>query len=169
MWGFSHSHLSVICFLKSCAVTLAKQPLGLFRCCVSSEETEYYALPRIPSTPTPKIISTNPQDSCFTTVFNFNEFQNTCKTTYKRPVTTATTKQKPAKKTSKTCKSAEIYYQFHKNPLTNPYFHPITANQTLPTHLNYLNHIEQHTQTSKRPVNAFTTFTGRLYEQSHSI
>ena len=122
MWGFSHSHLSVICFLKSCAVTLAKQPLGLFRCCVSSEETEYYALPRIPSTPTPKIISTNPQDSCFTTVFNFNEVQNTCKTTYKRPVTTATTKQKPAKKTSKTCKSAEIYYQFHINLLTTPVF-----------------------------------------------
>ena len=98
MWGSSHSHLSVICFLKNCAVTLTKQPLGLFRCCVSSEETESYALPRQPSTPTPQIISTNPQHHCFTRGFNSIQSWTFCKSAYKRPVTTAESKQRPANK-----------------------------------------------------------------------
>ena len=122
MWGFSHSHLSVICFLKSCAATLTNQPLGLFRCCVSSEETESYALPLQPSTPNTQFISTNSQNSCFTTFFNSNQFQNHRRTAPKRPVTTIPTKQNPAKKVCTKPKSAAIHHQSHRNLLTTPVF-----------------------------------------------
>ena len=120
MWGSSHSHLSVICFLKSCAVTLTKQPLGLFRCCVSSEETESYALPLNPSTPSAQFISTNTQQHCFTRFFNSNQFQNHRRTAYKRPVTTAATNQNSVKKTSKNYKLAEIHHHPHKTLPTKP-------------------------------------------------
>ena len=164
MWGSSHSHLSVICFLKSCAVTLTNQPLGLFRCCVSSEETESYALPLNPSTPSAQFISTNPQQHCFTTTFNLNKFQNHFKTVYKRPVTTTATNPKPAKKSLQTCKSDEIYHQHYKILLTNPQIQlnhvkttsnpPLISTFKIPPTLSSISQpLKQHTQTSKRPVN----------------
>ena len=122
MWGSSHSHLSVICFLKSCAVTLTNQPVGLFRCCVSSEETESYALPKQPSTPTPQIISTNPQNSCFKRDFDFKQFQSHRRTAYKRPVTTTATKQKSTKKVRTKPKSEAIHHKIHKNHSPTQYF-----------------------------------------------
>ena len=111
-------------FLKSCAVTLMNQPLGLFRCRVSSEETESYALPYQPSTPNPQFISTNSQNSCFTTFFNSNQFQNHRRTAPKRPVTTIPTKQNPAKKVCTKPKLETIHHKAHRTPCTKPAFSP---------------------------------------------
>ena len=132
------------------------QPLGLFRCCVSSEETESYALPLNPSTPSTQIISTNPQNSCFTKIFNSNQFQNHRRTAHKRPVTTAATKQKIAEKALIKPKSKAIHHKTHKNHSPIQHFRTTFINhyqsaasksaQTTQTPFQSLNH--QYNQTT---------------------
>ena len=73
-----------------------------------------------------RFISTNTQNSCFTTVFNLNQFQSSYKTAYRRPVTATASKQNSLKKVCTKPKSEGIHHKIQKNHSPTQYFHPIT-------------------------------------------